>query len=171
MEILEVALVLPLLFMFLLGAVWFGRAFQTYASITQAAQQGAVTAARPACTSCVQDCPWADSNANNTSFPCDSTVESSVFAVMDAAKLNRSEIVPYIPSGLQYCALPSASSCGPGASGISICRSVVLNPGGPVPQCGMIVSFQYPFEMNLPFTSLNLRQIMLRTQAESRMEN
>ena len=85
MEILEAALVLPLLFMFLLGSVWFGRAFQTYASITQAAQQGAVTAARPACTSCVQDCPWADSNANNTSFPCDSTVESSVFAVMASA--------------------------------------------------------------------------------------
>lgn len=171
MEILEAALVLPVLFMLLLGAVWFGRAFQTYATITQAAQQGAVTAARPACTSCNQDCSWADSGGNNTQFPCDATVEGSVFAVMDASRLDRSQIVPYIPSGLQYCAIPSAPACSSGGSGISVCRSVVLNPGGTVPQCGTIVSFQYPFQMNLPFTSLNMQRIMLKTQAQSRMEN
>src|SRR5258707_581827 len=51
-EIAEAALVLPLLFMFLLGIVWFGRAFQIYATITQAAQQGAVMAARASCATC-----------------------------------------------------------------------------------------------------------------------
>lgn len=171
MEILEAALILPVLFMLLLGTVWFGRAFQTYATITQAAQQGAVTAVRPFCTSCPKTCVWADSNGNDTSFPCDSTVESAVFGVLDAAQLDHNQIIPYIPSGLQYCAIPSAPTCGPGGSGISICRSVVLNPGSTVKQCGTIVSFQYPFQMNLPFTSLNMRRITLKTQAQSRMEN
>jgi len=33
------------------------------------------------------------------------------------------------------------------------------------------VSFQYPFQFNLPFTSLNMQQIILSAQAASRMEN
>ena len=45
-EIAEAAMVLPLVFMLLLGIVWFGRAFNIYSTIQQAAQQGAITAAR-----------------------------------------------------------------------------------------------------------------------------
>ena len=47
-EIAEAAMVLPLVFMLLLGIVWFGRAFNIYSTITQAAQQGAIAAARDA---------------------------------------------------------------------------------------------------------------------------
>ena len=50
-EIAEAAVVLPLVFMFLLGIVWFGRAFNIYSTIQQAAQQGALAAARPTCSS------------------------------------------------------------------------------------------------------------------------
>jgi hypothetical protein len=35
----------------------------------------------------------------------------------------------------------------------------------------VIVSFKYPFQMYLPFTSLNMQQITLSVQAQSRMEN
>ena len=45
-EIAEAALVLPLVFMLLLGIIWFGRAFNIYSTIQQAAQQGAIVAAR-----------------------------------------------------------------------------------------------------------------------------
>ena len=51
-EIAEAALVLPLVFMLLLGIVWFGRAFNIYSTIQQAAQQGAITAARATCVTC-----------------------------------------------------------------------------------------------------------------------
>ena len=51
-EIAEAALVLPLVFMLLLGIVWFGRAFNIYSTIKQAAQQGAITAARATCATC-----------------------------------------------------------------------------------------------------------------------
>src|ERR1700687_5728378 len=51
-EIAEAALVLPLVFMLLLGIIWFGRAFNIFSTITQAAQQGAITAARATCATC-----------------------------------------------------------------------------------------------------------------------
>src|SRR5215468_897499 len=51
-EIAEAAVVLPLVFMFLLGIIWFGRAFNIYTTITQAAQQGAISAARSTCATC-----------------------------------------------------------------------------------------------------------------------
>ncbi len=41
-EIAEAAMVLPVVFIFLLGIIWFGRAFNIYSTITQAAQQGAI---------------------------------------------------------------------------------------------------------------------------------
>ena len=170
-EIAEAALVLPLVFMFLLGIVWFGRAFNIYSTVTQAAQQGAATAARPACATCGQPVD----NWNGTTFPGDTTVENSVFAVMDASSLDRSQIIMYLPMAITCPPPAPPGNCGTTGNGISICRSVLLNPSGavppPPPQCGTIVSFQYPFKFNLPFTSLNMQQIVLKAQAQSRMEN
>jgi hypothetical protein len=49
---------------------------------------------------------------------------------------------------------------------------VQLNPAATQPtQCGAVVSFQYPFQFYLPFTSLNLQKIVLSAQAQSRMED
>ncbi len=171
-EIAEAALVVPVVFMFLLGIVWFGRAFNIYSTITQAAERGAATAARPVCATCPQGCAWQDGGGNDTKFPCDATVETSVFSTMDASSLDRSQITLYIPGGLQFCAFPvPQGGCTTTSNNITVCRSVVLNPTGTVPQCGTIVSFQYPFQFNLPFTSLNMRPIVLKAQAQSRMEN
>src|SRR5271167_4622862 len=63
-EIAEAALVLPLVFMLLLGIVWFGRAFNIYSTIQQAAQQGAITAARATCATC-GDAPAAVTTVDN----------------------------------------------------------------------------------------------------------
>ena len=57
------------------------------------------------------------------------------------------------------------------ASNIKICREVLLNQSAQIPVCGTIVSFQYPFQFYLPFTSLNLTKVLLSAQAQSRMEN
>ena len=157
-EIAEAALVLPLVFMMLLGIVWFGRAFNIYATISQAAQQGAIAAARLSCATC---------GNNNT----DVSVATAVTAVMQASNLDPAQIINPGPPTPVLCANP------PGActtnSNISICRNVTLNSpvGTQLPQCGTVVSFQYPFKFYLPFTSLNLNQIILTANAESRMEN
>lgn len=164
-EIAEVALVLPLVFMFLLGIVWFGRAFSIYATITQAAEQGAIVAARPTCATC------------GNSFT-NSDVNNAVNAVMNAARLDTSQMQPNASGAPTFCQSPPAppGQCSPVVppNQITICRAVVLNSpvaANSTPQCGVTVSFTYPFRFFLPFTSLNMQQVNLTAHAESRMEN
>ncbi len=165
-EIAEAALVLPLVFTFLLGIVWFGRAFQIYSTITQAAQRGAVTAARPTCATCLIP---ADS-WSGTNFPGDTAVENSVNAVMQASSLNPSQIIKPPDPVVQDCPDPvPPHTCS--AGNITICRPVLLNPASTPAQCGAIVSFQYPFQFVVPYTSLGMQPIVLKAQASTRMEN
>jgi TadE-like protein len=163
-EIAEAAMVLPIVFMFLLGIVWFGRAFNIYSTITQAAQQGAITAARPACATCTQTNPW-----GTTNFPNDATVTGVVEEVLKSSNLDTTQILASAPSPVFFCASP------PGAcsaiDNITVCRNVQLNPAAQPLQCGTVVSFQYPFQFYLPFTSLNMQKIIMSAQAQSRMEN
>ena len=53
-EIAEAAFVLPLVIMLLLGIVWFGRAFNVYATVNRAAREGAQAAAASDCATCAQ---------------------------------------------------------------------------------------------------------------------
>jgi Flp pilus assembly protein TadG len=163
-EIAEAAMVLPIVFMFLLGIVWFGRAFNIYSTITQAAQQGAITAARATCATC---------GASGDTFPTDATVTGVVVAVMNSSNLDTTQIlVNPNPASPSFCANPP-NTCTTTASNIKICRNVLLNPPAStqLPQCGAVVSFQYPFKFYLPFTALNLQQVVLSAEAQSRMED
>jgi hypothetical protein len=174
-EILEAAIVLPLVFLLLLGIVEFGRVFNIYSTIQQAAQQGATTSARA--TNAM--------TAGGSTFPTTATVHSAIFAVLQASNLNPSQI--QLPPSPPNCAAgqpcstqpcpppypppPAGGPCAANAN-VYVCQNVQLNPTAPQPiQCGTVVSFQYPFQFNLPFTSLNLSQIILSAQAQSRMEN
>ena len=164
-EIAEAAVVLPIAFMFLLGIVWFGRAFNIYSTITQAAQQGALAAARASCATCTP--------ANIG--PTDSQVDAVIVAVITASKLDAGQIPsPGISPAITTCPPPApAGACTHTTHNITICRSVVLNPSGATdpPQCGATVSFQYPFQFYLPFTSLNQQRVLLSASAQTRMEN
>jgi len=160
-EIAEAALVLPLVFMFLLGIVWFGRAFQIYATITQAAQQGAILAARPTCATC------GNTPRTNTQ------VQDAVYAITDTANLNKALITQDPPATLPVDCPPPAPplTCSPSGVSITICRGVLLNSPSSLAQCGVIVSFKYPFQFYFPFTSLNFQTITLKAYAQTRMEN
>jgi TadE-like protein len=167
-EIAEAAVVLPLVFMLLLGIVWFGRAFNIYSTITQAAQQGAITAARPTCATCA--CP------SGITCPTDGVVATAVYAVMRASSVDPNQVPPSSnPPTPVSCVNPPALATCTHPNNITICRQALLN-SPPVsatqpPQCGVVVAFQYPFQFYLPFTSLNLQTITLSAQAQSRMEN
>jgi len=164
-EIAEAALVLPLVFMLLLGIIWFGRAFNIYSTIQQAAQQGAITAARATCATCGDAFP-ADGPPTSAG-----TVTAAVEAVMKASSLDTTQIQTWNP-GLSACPSPPGGGCPPPTvDNITVCRNVQLNPAGQPLQCGTVVSFQYPFQFVLPFTSLNMQNITLSAQAQSRMEN
>jgi len=169
-EIAEAAVVLPLVFMFLLGIVWFGRAFNIYATIQQAAQQGALAAARPTCATCGVPNPFAVAVIGPA-------VDTAVAAVMQASSIPATQIVAGTASG--PCTLSPAYK-------ITFCQQVVLNspsitspltacpsPPDPAPSqiCGMVVTFQYPYQFYFPFTSLNLSTITLTAQAQTRTEN
>jgi TadE-like protein len=162
-EIAEAALVLPLVFMILLGIIWFGRAFNIYSTITQAAQQGAITAARASCVTC------------GNKLSSDKTVDDAIAAVMQASSLDPKQINSSATPGLLPCPPPAPPGGGcTQHKNIWVCRTVQLNPtvsaSEPL-QCGSAVSFQYPFQFYLPFTSLNMQKIVLSAQAQSRMEN
>jgi len=164
-EIAEVALVLPLVFMLLLGIVWFGRAYNIYSTIQQAAQQGAITAARDSCATCA----GGNAPSNNAA-----AAASAVVGVLQANNLPLSQIQQWEPnSPAQACPSPAPSppSCSLTTNNIWVCSSVLLNSSSEPAQCGAMVSFQYPFQFYLPFTSLNMQQITLSAQAQSRMEN
>jgi TadE-like protein len=164
-EIAEAAMVLPLVFMLLMGIVWFGRAFNIYSTITQAAQRGAVTAARPACATCPAPVDgWND-------FPGDDAVDNAIFSVLRASSIDPSQIIAAKAVTYPHCPAPAPSGGCATTKKITVCRSVVLNANTDPPQCGTIVSFEYPFQFFLPFTSLSMQQINLAAAGQSRMEN
>ena len=92
---------------------------------------------------------------------------------MSSSNLDISQIqVSPNPPSPTVCANPP-NTC-TNTNNIKVCRNVLLNPPASttqLPQCGTVVSFQYPFAFNFPGTSLNLQQITLSAQAQSRMEN
>jgi len=155
-EIAEAALVLPLMFTILLGIFWFGRAYNVYATIARAAQEGASVAATSTCGSC--------GNAPATT----ANIASAVTTAMRVSRLD--------PTQISNNPLSSPTGCTNYAhdtqNNIDIYRNVQLNPGSAGPaQCGVIVTFHYPYQFYLPFTSLNMQRINMTAAAERQMEN
>jgi TadE-like protein len=167
-EIAEAALVLPLVFMLLLGIYWFGRAYNIYSTATQAANAGASVAAKPLCAICTGAATWP-----GTSFPDDATVVAAVTQSLQASKLDPGQIAAYTlaPAPTACANVAPAGVCKLDASNITICRNVQLNAGSTGPQqCGAIVSFHYPYQFYFPFTSLNFQLVNLPAAAETSME-
>lgn len=176
-EIAEAALVLPLVFMLLFGIIWFGLAFNVYSTVNAAAREGARFAARPQCAWCTPSgTTW-----NATNLPDDQAVENAVIAVLQSSRVDKTKIQLYQPPNMATatsCAAPApvgGSLCSHnGTYNVTVCRSVLLNPNSTPQQCGIVVSFQYPFGAFLPFPSfpsLGRRQIIIAAEGESRMQN
>jgi Flp pilus assembly protein TadG len=162
-EIIEAAIVLPLLFMILIGIYWFGRAFNIYGTINHAAREGARVAIQT-CASCPQ----------LTKPLFDAQVATAVTQALQASKLDPSQAqkAPVAP-GLVLC--PGGSntvvSLNGGPGNVRLCRSVQLNAGSSAPPvCGVIVSFQYPYQFWFPFTSLNMQSILLKADVQANGE-
>ncbi len=170
-EIAEAAVILPILLTILLGIFWFGRAYNIYATITHAANEGARVAATPLCATCSA----ATCGSTTSSFPCDSSVVDVISATLRASKLDPGRIVavPDPTSTLTFCTnLPTAGACNlDSTSNVYVCRGVRLSAlGNPVQECGSLVTFKYPYQFYLPFTSLNMQLVSMQASAEVRME-
>ena len=164
-EIAEAALVLPLAFMMLLGIYWFGRAFNVYATINHAAREGARAAVAQTCATC--------GNASMLA----TSVATVVTQAMQASNVDPGQAQAYNPynSNAQFCTgvvQCTAVPVGATSSGIvTVCNEVQLTPPALIPPvCGVSVSFQYPYQMSLPFTSLNQQQFLLKANVQMKGE-
>ncbi len=159
-EIAEAAAVLPLMFMMLLGIFWFGQAFSIYGAITRAAQEGARAGAVPYCTTCTGANPMATNAVN------------AVNAALAASKLDPNQAAPPTPPPTFSSCNTTSSACAAASSNICVQSPVQFFPATATAPgvCGMSVTFQYPFQFWLPFTSLNKQKIWLTASARVRME-
>jgi Flp pilus assembly protein TadG len=173
-EIAESAMILPLLFMMVMGIFWFGQAFRIYGTITHAAREGARAAVAPACTTCAAATPA--QNATN-----------AVNNALAAAKLDLNQVQkPATDPVLYVCANSQSSPCEGstvpctyvGASKVCVQANVQLSscfptytPAG-VATCGTSVSFgyKYPYHFVIPSTTLDLGNISLPARAQMRAE-
>jgi len=162
-EIAETAVVLPLLFTVLLGIFFFGRAYNIYGTITQAAMQGARAAVAPTCATC-----------SNTTLTADQIATNVVAPVLQASHLDPARVQVLTPAACACgsVACGSAVACDPaGVSATpSICvqQNVNISTSGGASQCGTSVAFQYPYGFNLPFQSFTLQ---MKATAQMRVEN
>jgi len=159
-EIAEAALVMPLAFMILLGIYWFGRAFNTYSTINDAAREGARVAIAQTCASG----PPACSSPNASASP--ATIDSTVTAVLKASAVDPSQIITPTTPTVTSCS-GAANPCSSTPGGVMVCSNIqVTPPSANQPVCGVSVSFQYPYQFWLPFTSLNMQRITLTTDVQ-----
>jgi len=163
-EIAEAAAVLPLMFMILLGIFWFGQAFSIYGAITRAAQEGARAGSfAPSCSTCGTDSlPLRRTNAVN-----------AVQAALVASKLDPTLAQPP-PTPPSYTACAGLSPACDATASAQVCVQApvrLATDAGETGVCGMAVSFQYPFQFWLPFTSLNKQKIWINSSALVKLEN
>jgi len=166
-ELVEFAVVLPLLFMVLFGMWWFGRAFNIYETMARATREGAAYGSRPVCASCGVGC--------NRGFPCitggSSIVDSVVTPTLAADHINVSDLVripqPSLPSC--YSDVLTQGNCPVTGTGnlapcenvqgkIWVCRCVDMAPNkavGSARACGVSVSMAYPWQFRFPFTGID----------------
>ena len=160
-EVAEFAAVLPILMMLLLGIISFARAYNVYTTITYAAHEGARIAAASSCATC----------GNAPALPAD--VEARVKQVLQASKIDPTAIQTYTGTSLPIGCNGGAVQCSP-AQNITVCTNVELNATtrrgrtsvtGPS-ACGATVSFQYPYQFNLPFTSISRQLVTLKADVQ-----
>jgi Flp pilus assembly protein TadG len=165
-EIAEGALVLPLMFLMLLGIFWFGQAFSIYGAITRAAEVGARAGAAPLCSTC-STTPSAQSATNAAN-----AVQASLLAAnLDPSRARQLPTIPVFSACANSAALVGCNSA---SSHMCVQAPVQLSNtssnNGAAGVCGISVTFEYPYQFWLPFTSLNKQQIWLQAAARVRME-
>ena len=159
-EIAEAALVLPILFMLLIGIYWFGRAFNVYATINHAAREGARAGTAQSCATC---------GTPNAPLTADQ-IADQIKQALQASHLDPAQVTNTGGTKLG-CDGVTPVSCAPGigASNPQVCvrfnvalqAPASLPAGSGAPACGVAVEYQYPYKFFLPFTSLNMQTITL----------
>lgn len=142
-ELIEFAMIVPLLLMLLLGVVWIGRAFNVYATITRAAREGVRYAVLPSSVAA------GNSFADTLSTSCSSgtnAYNNYVVPALTADSLDPAKVKNY-------------------------CQKTKWLETTYPEQCGVVMSFSYPLELDIPFTNLNATTIDIKANAQMRLED
>jgi Flp pilus assembly protein TadG len=142
-ELLEFAFIVPVLLMLLVGIFWIGRAFNIYETVTRAAREGARYAVLPS------------SVANGNAFP---------DPLSGSCASNTNTFNNYVTPVLK------ADSLDPGAV-VNYCQKTAWLENTYPQQCGVDISFSYPLQVEIPFTTINATTIYIPAQAQMRLEN
>jgi hypothetical protein len=174
-EIVEAAMTLPLLFMFVIGILWFGLAFLIYGTLAQATRSGAEAAVAPVCATCTQPTNLPNTIAGNA--------QTAVYNALAAAHLNKNNLVAttkWTPPLVCACgtssqaACTTAQTCNTNVTDVCVQENVQLSypASGGAGTCGTSVSarYQYPVHFSIPLTGWDLGNVLLPGQAEMRTE-
>jgi hypothetical protein len=85
-ELVEAAIVLPVLLSLLIGIVWIARAYNVYETMTRAAREGARFAVAPSCSLC----------PSGNTFPSDGDVQGVINGALSASSLDPTKVKPAI---------------------------------------------------------------------------
>jgi hypothetical protein len=85
-ELVEFAVLAPLLVMLLVGMIWFGRAYNTTQTLTRAAREGARFAIAPCCASCCDP---------SNPYPTDAEVRARIDTALLASSLDPGQVQGY----------------------------------------------------------------------------
>ena len=101
-------------------------------------------------------------------------VATRVAQALQASKLDPTQVSPLLPSPVMKDCLtgaPVIPACG-SSPAVCFASNVRLNDPttGPA-SCGVSVSFQYPYQFYLPFTSLNKQLILLKANVQTTGED
>ncbi|MFI5072330.1 MAG: TadE/TadG family type IV pilus assembly protein [Terriglobales bacterium] len=163
-ELVEAAIVLPIIFLILFAIFWFGRAFNIIGTLERAARAGLQSATHSTCASC-----------GNTP-PTNGAIVTSINTVLQADHLQTGDIISYSPPYACTGASPSPV-CTTLSNNAQVCTNVPLTCGGvscqspPVacganPALGTRISFAYQFDAPLPFVNLHAFTISASAQSE-----
>jgi TadE-like protein len=173
-EIVESAFVLPLVFMFVIGIIWFGLVFLIYGTLAQGTRAGAEAAVAPVCTTC-----------GLTPSPA-ASARTAVYNALAAAHLSKSNLVPWggrwTPPRLCACVANNPNSsctgrpvpCDGTFADVCVQTPVQLSypSQGGAGTCGVSVSarYQYPYHFSIPLTNLDIGNVLVPGQAQMRTE-
>ena len=103
----------------------------------------------------------------------DDDIVQAVNKSLLGANLDPNQAIPFTPSPVpKPCPVPEGICQTAKGGNFTICRNMQLNQGVTSPPvCGEIISFQYPYQLVLPFSSLSKQTILLKAQVEMRSED
>lgn len=156
-ELVEFALILGGLMALTLAIVSFARAYNVYQTVTRAAREGARMAVLPKSAYDQQglgQMAYIDSLGACTNPP--GTTNSPGTAIFN----------DYVKPALEASSLNPA-----GVQAYQECLGWLDPPGTAANQCGVIISFQYPYRLSIPFLGTGLGIVDIHAHVQMREEN